>query len=209
MDIILCDDHPVVREGLTRILLSHLDIASIREADSGQALLDLVRDQRCDVVVLDIGLPGRNGLDVLRQLKQERPRTPVLMLSVHAADQYALRSLRAGASGYLTKNLATEELVKAIRTVVSGRRYVTADVAERLADDLDRPSDRSPHETLSDREFEVLSLLASGKSVKQVADDLSLSYNTISTYRSRVCGKLGVKTDAEIIRYAIRHGLVD
>jgi two-component system invasion response regulator UvrY len=209
MDIILCDDHPVVREGLTRILLSHLDVASIREADSGQALLDLVRDQRCDVVLLDIGLPGRNGLDVLRQLKQERPRTPVLMLSVHAADQYALRSLRAGASGYLTKNLASEELVKAIRTVVAGRRYLTADVAERLADDLDRPFDRAPHETLSDREFEVMSLLASGLSVKEVADALSLSYNTISTYRSRVCSKLGVKSDAEIVRYAMRHGLVD
>ena len=131
------------------------------------------------------------------------------MLSVHPADHYAVRALRAGASGYLTKDLATQELVKAVRTVTGGHRYVTPEVAEQLADDLGRPADREPHETLSDREFEVLALIGSGKTVSQIATDLRLSYNTISTYRARVLAKLGLKTDSEIVRYALRHGLVD
>jgi two-component system invasion response regulator UvrY len=209
IDIIVCDDHPVVREGLTRIMLANLEIGSVSEADNAQALLALVHERPCDVVLLDVGLPGRGGLDVLRQVKQERPRLPVLMVSVHPADQYAIRALRAGASGYLTKDLASDELVKAVRTVLSGHRYVTPDVAERLADGLERPTGRAAHELLSDREFEVLALLAAGQSVKQIAAELCLSYNTISTYRSRILTKLNLKSDAEIIRYALRHRLAD
>jgi two-component system, NarL family, invasion response regulator UvrY len=209
MNVIVCDDHPVVRHGLTQIMLTKLDVGTVREADNAQSLLDLLRESPCDIILLDVGLPGRSGLDVLRQLKQERPRMPVLVLSVHPADQYAVRALRAGASGYLTKNLATEELVKAVRTVVGGHRYVTPDVAEQLAEDLDRTDDRLPHETLSDREFEVLMLLAEGKRAKEVADALCLSYNTISTYRSRILAKLGLRSDAEIVRYALRHRLSD
>lgn len=209
MNVIVCDDHPVVRHGLTQIMLTKLDVGSVREADNAQSLLDLLRESPCDIILLDVGLPGRSGLDVLRQLKQERPRMPVLVLSVHPADQYAVRALRAGASGYLTKNLATEELVKAVRTVVGGHRYVTPDVAEQLAEDLDRTDDRLPHETLSDREFEVLMLLAEGKRAKEIADTLCLSYNTISTYRSRILAKLGLRSDAEIVRYALRHRLSD
>ena len=209
IDVIVCDDHPVVRHGLAWIIQNHMQVGSLREADSGHALLELVREKPGDVVLLDVGLPGRGGLEVLRQLREEWPRLPVLMLSVHPAEQYALRALRAGASGYLTKDLAAQELVTAVKTVASGHRYLTAAVAERLADDLGRDADRDPHDTLSDREFEVLSLLGAGKSVSQIAAELCLSYNTISTYRSRVLAKLGLRTDADIIKYALKHGLAE
>ena len=209
IDVIVCDDHPVVRQGLAWIIKNNMQVSSLREADSGHALLNLVREKPAHVVLLDVGLPGRGGLDVLRQIRQEWPRLAVLMLSVHPADQYAVRALRAGASGYLTKDLAAQELVTAVKTVASGHRYLTAEVADRLADDLGRKTDCEPHETLSDREFEVLTLLGAGKSVRQIATELCLSYSTLSTYRSRVLTKLGVKTDAEVIRYALRHGLAD
>jgi two-component system invasion response regulator UvrY len=209
IDVIVCDDHPVVRQGLAWIIQNNMQVASLREAASGAALIDLVRQKPGDVVLLDVGLPGRGGLDVLRQIRQEWPRLPVLMLSVHPADQYAVRALRAGASGYLTKDLAAQELVKAVQTVTGGHRYVTAEVAERLADDLTRNNEGEPHDALSDREFEVLSLLGAGKSVRQIADDLCLSYNTISTYRSRILSKLGLKSDADVIRYALLRGLAD
>jgi two-component system, NarL family, invasion response regulator UvrY len=172
-------------------------------------LLEMLRERSSDLVLLDVTLPGRSGLDVLRQLKQERPRVPVLVLSVHPAEQYAVRALRAGASGYLTKDLAAEELVTAVRHVTRGERYLTPTVADRLADALDKPVDRYPHEDLSDREFQVLALLGSGKRVKQIAEELCLSYNTISTYRSRILTKLGLTTDAQLVRYAIEHELTD
>jgi two-component system, NarL family, invasion response regulator UvrY len=209
LDIIVCDDHPVVREGLARIIQSKLDVTRIREADSGQMLLDLLHQASSDLVLLDVTLPGRGGLDVLRQLKQERPRMPVLVLSMHPADHYALRALRAGASGYLTKDLAAEELVTAVRLVTQGQRYLTPEVADRLADALETPVDRSPHEELSDREFQVLGLLGAGKKVSQIASELCLSYNTINTYRSRILTKLHLKNDAQLVRYALQHGLVD
>jgi two-component system invasion response regulator UvrY len=209
LDIIVCDDHPVVREGLARIIQSNLDVVRVREADSGPMLLDLLREASSDLVLLDVTLPGRGGLDVLRQLKQERPRMPVLVLSVHPADQYALRALRAGASGYLTKDLAAEELVTAVRLVTQGQRYLTPAVADRLAEALEKPVNRSPHEDLSDREFQVLSLLGAGKRVSQIAEELCLSYNTVSTYRSRIFSKLGLENDAQLVRYALQHGLSD
>jgi DNA-binding NarL/FixJ family response regulator len=209
MDIIVCDDHPVVREGLARIMMSKLPIGSLREADNAQMLLDQIRERPCDVVLLDVSLPGRNGIDVLRQLKQERPRTPVLVLSVHPPEQYAVRALRAGASGYLTKNLASEELVKAVLTVAAGHRYLTADVAERLADDVERGESRPLHEALSDREFEILTMMASGRKPREIAGELCLSHNTIATYRSRIMAKLGVRSHAELIRYALTHGVCD
>jgi two-component system, NarL family, invasion response regulator UvrY len=209
LDIIVCDDHPVVRQGLARIIQNGLDLAQIREADNGPMLLDMLRDHVSDLVLLDVTLPGRSGLEVLRQLKQEQPRMPVLVLSVHPAEQYALRALRAGASGYLTKDLAAEELVEAVRLVTRGQRYLTPAVAERLADALDKPVGRLPHEELSDREFQVLCLIGSGRKVKQIAAELCLSYNTISTYRSRVLIKLGLDSDAQLVRYALEHGLAD
>jgi two-component system invasion response regulator UvrY len=209
IDVIVCDDHPVVRQGLAWIIQNNMAVGSLREAASGAALIDLVREKPGDVVLLDVGLPGRGGLEVLRQIRQEWPRLPVLMLSVHPADQYAVRALRAGASGYLTKDLAAQELVNAVKTVTGGHRYVTAEVAERLADDLTRNTEREPHDALSDREFEVLHLLGAGRSVRQIADELCLSYNTISTYRSRILSKLGLKSDADVIRYALLRGLAD
>jgi DNA-binding NarL/FixJ family response regulator len=209
MHIIVCDDHPVVRQGLARIMCAELDVALLREAETGHALLELVRERTPDVVLLDVGLPGRSGLDVLQQIKQEHPRLPVLVLSVHPTNQYAIRALRAGASGYLTKDLASAELVRAVRTVTSGHRYVTPDVADRLAAGLERPDDRPLHDALSDREFEVLILLAAGRSVMQIAQELCLSDKTISTYRGRILQKLNLKTNADIIRYALRHGLAD
>jgi two-component system, NarL family, invasion response regulator UvrY len=208
MDIIVCDDHPVVRQGLARIIHGSFSAARVREADSGQGLLDLLRDEPTDLVLLDVTMPGRGGLDVLRQLKQECSRVPVLVLSVHPAEQYAVRALRAGASGYLTKDLAAEELVNAVRLVSQGQRYLTPAVADRLAEALEH-SDRLPHEELSDREFQVLGLLGAGRKVRQVADELCLSYNTISTYRSRILTKLGVESDAQLVRYALQHGLVE
>jgi two-component system, NarL family, invasion response regulator UvrY len=209
LDILICDDHPIVRQGLARILLANLETESVREACDGRRLLELVRQKPADVILLDLGLPDRGGLDVLRQVREVSARVPVLILSVHPADQYALRALRAGASGYLTKDLAPDELVKAVQTVLAGHRYVTPQVAECLADELDRPTSRSAHETLSDREFEIFGQIALGKTVKQIASDLCLGYSTISTYRARVLTKLGLKTDAEIIRYAIRWGLAE
>jgi DNA-binding NarL/FixJ family response regulator len=208
LDIIVCDDHPVVRQGLARIIQSGLEVAQIREADSGALLLELLRHQPSDVVLLDVTLPGRSGLEVLRQVKQERPRMPVLVLSVHPAEQYALRALRAGAAGYLTKDLAADELVNAVRLVVRGERYLTPAVARQLADALDKPNAR-PHDELSDRELQVLSLLGAGKRMRQVAEELCLSYNTISTYRSRILTKLGLHTSTQLVRYALRHGLAD
>ena len=209
LDIIVCDDHPVVREGLARIIQSNMSVVRVREADSGQMLIDLLRQESSDLVLLDVTLPGRGGIEVLRQLKQERPRVPVLVLSVHPADQYAVRALRAGASGYLTKDLAAEELVTAVRLVTQGQRYLTPAVADRLADALENPVNRLPHEELSDREFQVLSLLGAGKKVSQIADELCLSYNTISTYRARIFAKLGIKNDVQLVRYALQHGITE
>ena len=208
MNVLVCDDHPVVRRGLKDILLADGGAATVGEASRATELLSLVRSRPWDVVVLDIGLPGLNGLEALRQLKQERPRLPVLILSIHPADHYAIRSLRAGAAGYLSKEAAPEELLNALRVVVSGRKYVTSEVGEQLALDLEHPSDRLPHEALSDREYQVLCLLASGATVTKVAADLALSVKTVSTHRVRMLKKLGLKTNADIIRYALQQRLV-
>jgi two-component system invasion response regulator UvrY len=208
MNVLVCDDHPVVRRGLKNILLADGCVATVGEASRATELLSLVRSRPWDVVVLDIGLPGLNGLEALRQLKQERPRLPVLILSVHPADHYAIRSLRAGAAGYLSKEAAPEELLNALRVVVSGRKYVTSEVAQQLALDLEHPSDRLPHEALSDREYQILCLLASGETVTKVAADLALSVKTVSTHRVRMLKKLGLKTNADIIRYALQQRLV-
>ncbi len=208
MDIIVCDDHPVVRAGLIRIISAGLEVASVREAGSAQALLELVRERNSDVVLLDIGLPGRSGLDVLQELKHERPRLPVLILSVHPVEPYALRAFRAGASGYVKKDSVGDELVKAVKIVLGGHKYVTPEVADSLADDLNRKGALS-HDALTGREFDVMGLLAAGKSVRQVADELCLSYNTISTHRARILKKLGLRTSAELIKYAMHHKLVE
>ena len=206
--VFIADDHAVVRQGLKQIVSDTPDIRLAGEAATGQEILHLVRGGSCDVLVLDLNMPGISGLEILRVLKQERPNLPVLVLSIHAEDQYAVRCLKAGAAGYLTKESAAEELVKAIRQVVAGGKYVSRGLAESLAMRLNDSGDRSRHETLSDREFQVLGLMGAGKSLTEISDTLSLSVKTVSTYRARILEKLGLKSSAEIIQYAIQNRLV-
>lgn len=206
---LVADDHAVVRRGITEVLHEASDIAVHGEARCGQEALDKVRGGEWDVVLLDLNLPDRNGLDILRDLKRERPRIPVLILTICSEDQFAVRALRAGASGYLTKESAPEELVQAVHKVVSGGRYVSPKLAERLALMMAPDSDQPPHEQLSDREDQVFRALASGRTVSQVAEDLHLSAKTISTYRTRILEKMGLRTNAELTVYAVRNRLVE
>jgi len=206
--ILIADDHPVVRRGLRQIVADSRDMAVVDEATNGWEVLSKVRVSDYDVVLLDIAMPGMDGLDVLTQLKHERPRLPVLMLSMYPEEQFAKRAIRAGASGYVTKESAAEELVGAIRKVSTGGKYVSSALAEKLALDLERGGKQPPHETLSDREYQVMSLIASGKTVTGIARELSLSVKTISTYRSRILEKMNLKNNAELTNYAIKNGLI-
>ncbi len=208
MRIVIADDHPVVRRGLRAIVEDALLPADVHEAGNAAELLTLVRKREPDVVLLDIAMPGRSGLEALKELRREHPKIPMLVLSIHSADEFAVRSIKAGASGYLTKDSAPEELVDAIRTVVAGRRYLTPSVAERLASAVESDAKGAPHEMLSDREFHVLRMLAVGKTNGEVAGELALSAKTISTYRTRTLRKMGMRTNAELAQYAVRHGLV-
>jgi two-component system invasion response regulator UvrY len=205
--VFIADDHAIVREGLKMILAEQRDIVLAGEAETGLDAIKLFRKSRCNVLLLDISLPDRNGIDVLKQIKAEKPDLAVLMLSMHREDQYAIRSLKAGASGYLTKQSAPRELVDAIRQVAGGQRYVSAQLAQVLAAQLGEDHDRPVHETLSDREYQTLTMIASGKSVGDIAKELSLSVKTISEYRSRLLDKMKLKNNAELTHYAIRNGL--
>lgn len=209
MKILIVDDHAVVRRGLQQILLDAFEDLVFGEAVNAEEALERVRRHSWDVIILDISMPGRSGLDALKEIKREKPNLPVLVLSIHPEDQFATRVLRAGASGYMTKETAPEELVTAIDKVLSGGNYVSPSLAEILARELRRDTCAAPHEGLSDREYEVMIRIASGKTVSEIADDFSLSVKTISTYRTRVLEKLKMKSNAEITRYAIRQGLVD
>lgn len=207
--IVIADDHSVVRRGIREILADEADMEVIAEACTAQQLLDLLSTQRCDAVVLDIGLPGRSGLEVLDQLKQGRPSVPILIHTMHPEEQFAVRAFRAGAAGYLTKDSAPAELVKALRRIVSGGKYVGASLAEQLAARMDVRSAAPAHEALSDREFEVFRFLASGKTVSEIAEQLCLSVKTISTYRTRILQKMKMHNNAELMRYALHEKLVD
>jgi two-component system invasion response regulator UvrY len=207
--VLVADDHPVVREGLKQILSEAQDIDVAAEAEDGHELLEKVRKQAFDVVVLDLTMPGLMGLDALKQLKSEHPNLPILILSIHPEEQYALRVLRAGASGYLTKASAPDRLIGAIRKVHRGGNYVSSSLAERLADELRGDITKLPHEFLSDREYQVMCLIASGKTVTEIGDQLALSVKTVSTYRSRILEKMRMKTNAELTHYAIENKLVD
>lgn len=206
---LIADDHAVVRRGLRHILQDAFQRASFSEAGDARQALDEVRKQDWDVVMLDISMPGRGGLDIIQELKSTRPKMPILVMSVHPEEQYAKRVLRAGASGYITKDSVPEELVKAVRKVLAGGRYVSSSLAERLAFEMEAGAREFPHESLSNREFQVLKLMASGKTVNQIAEELSLSVQTISTYRARILEKMGMKTNAELIHYAVRNNIVD
>lgn len=208
ISVFIADDHAVVRQGLKQIVSDTPDIRLAGEAATGQEILRLVRSGSCDVLVLDLNMPGISGLEILRVLKQERPELPVLVLSIHAEDQYAIRCLKAGAAGYLTKESAAEELVKAIRQVAAGAKYVSRGLAESLALRLNETGDRPRHETLSDREFQVLQLMGAGQTATEIAGSLSLSVKTVSTYRARILQKLGLRNNAEVIQYAIQHRLI-
>ena len=206
--ILIADDHTVVRRGLKQILLEGFPFAFIEEVVDAEELIKKVMKDEWDVIISDLSMPGRSGLESLHQIKQHYPKLPVLILSVHPEEQYAIRVLKAGASGYLNKDLAPEELVKAVNCVLEGKKYITSSIAEKLASALDADSDKAPHEFLSDREFEVLKLIAAGKSVSDIADQLSLSVTTISTYRARIMTKMNLKTNADLTLYAIEHKLI-
>ena len=209
MRILIADDHAVVRQGLKQILAAEFKQAVFGEASTGQQTLELVWREPWDVLVLDITMPGQSGLDVLKAVKKSRPRLPVLMLSMHPEDQFAVRMLKSGAAGYMTKESAPAELVGAVQKVVSGGRYVSPALAEKMAAFLALDVQSSPHERLSDREFLVLRLIASGKTVGEIARELSLSVKTVSTYRTRILEKTGLRNSAELTHYAIQNQLVE
>lgn len=206
--VLIADDHPVVRRGLRQILDETADILVGAEVGSAQEVLDAVRGQAWTVVVLDISLPGGNGIDLIKDIRRERPEARVLILTAHSEEQYAVRAIRAGAAGFLNKESAPEKLTEATRKIAAGGRYVSAALAETLASILAGDAAEQPHERLSDREFEILKLLASGKTVSIVAGELSLSVKTISTHRARILKKMNLRTNAELTQYAIRQGLV-
>src|SRR3989440_10904071 len=207
--ILLVDDHEILREGVKRLFDKQPGPTTFGEASNGHEALDLAREGDWDIVVLDLSLGGRNGLEVLKELKQMRPRLPVLILSMHTEVQFARRAFKAGASGYITKDSPRSELTKAINKVIDEGKYIIQALAEKLVVDIGRDTDRPPHETLSDREFEVMRLIASGKTAGEIAKLLSLSDSTISTYRARILEKMGMKTNAELTHYAIQSKLVD
>jgi two-component system, NarL family, invasion response regulator UvrY len=209
MKILIADDHPVVRRGLRETLGEAFSRVTFGEAKTAQEAVEKVGKENWDVVILDISMPGKSGLDILGDLQRLRPKLPVLLLSIHPEEQYAKRALISGAAGYLTKESVEGELTEAVRRVRSGGRYVSAALAEKLAFDLRRKADVPVHELLSDREFQVLRLLASGKTVKQIADEIALSVKTVSTYRARILLKTGMKTTAELIRYALQNRTVE
>jgi DNA-binding NarL/FixJ family response regulator len=207
--ILIADDHPIVRQGLKQILSEEPDLEVVGEAQNCQEVLELVQEQHWDIVVLDITMPDRGGLDVLIELKHKRPRLPVLILSMHPEDQYAVRALKAHASGYMTKESIPEELVKAIRKIIRGGKYISPTLAEKLAFDLEAENEKPLHETMSDREYQVMLMIASGKTVSEIAKEISLSPKTIGTYRARLLEKMKMKTNGELMHYAIKNKLVE
>jgi DNA-binding NarL/FixJ family response regulator len=206
--VLVADDHAIVRRGLKLILSEEFERVVVGEAQNGKELIEQIEKDDWEVVVLDITMPGRSGLDLLKEIKRLRPQLPVLILSMHSEDQFAVRAFKAGAAGYMTKEKAPEELVKAIKKVLAGGKYVSATLAETLVSGLEVDTDKPAYESLSDREYQVLRMIASGKTVKEIADELSLSMKTISTYRTRILEKLRMRTNAELTYYALANKLV-
>jgi two-component system invasion response regulator UvrY len=207
--VVLADDHQLIREGLKKIFRDEQGIHVVHEAGTAAEIFNFLRSSQADVLVLDVNMPGRSGIDILSDLKKEFPGIAILMLSMHPEDALAVRALRAGASGYITKNAPPEEIVNAVRKIASGRKYVSESLAEQLADTVRAPAGTELHRLLSDREFEVFQLLGSGKTVTEVASLLSISVPTVSTYRARILEKLNMRSTAEIIHYAVRNKLVE
>lgn len=207
--VLIADDHAIVRQGLKQILAETHDMTVAGEADNGIDALRKIREDEWDVVLLDVNMPGKNGIDALKQIREEHPRLPVLMLSMYPEDQYAVRLIKAGAAGYMTKESAPELLVDAIRRVAGGKKYLSPAVADLLAEELDNSTQGPLHELLSDREYQVLLAIAAGNTVSEIAERMVLSVKTISTYRTRILEKMRMKTSAELTHYAIKNGLVD
>ena len=207
--ILVVDDHAVVRRGILQILAGGFPGSKFSEACSAPEALDMVWRQDWDLILLDISLPGRSGIEVLKEIRTARPKVPVLILSMHSEDQFAVRALKAGASGYVTKESPPEVVLEAIRRILAGGKFITPTLAEKLATHLNIENDRQPHEALSDREFEVLRLIGSGKTVGEIGEQLCLSVKTISTYRVRLLEKMGLNNNAELVQYCVRNNIVE
>ena len=208
LKILIADDHFIIREGLKQILINHYSPIEIEEAGNANEVLKIITKKRWDILIMDINMPGRDGLEVLEKMKSDKIKIPVLILSMHPEEHMALRALKLGAFGYLTKESAGEELIIAVNKILSGKKYITASIAEQLACQFGNDSSKNPHNLLSNREYQTTLLLASGKTVSQIAKILSLSTPTISTYRTRILEKMGMKTNAELIVYSIRNALI-
>jgi DNA-binding NarL/FixJ family response regulator len=208
LKILIADDHLVIRKGLKQILLEEFPSAEIEEARDAEDVFNLLIKKEFDLIICDLSMPGKSGLDVVHQVKQDLPKLPVLILSMQPEEQYAVRALKAGAAGYLNKSVASEELIKAVQRVLQGRRYISPSIAEQLAEELEHEPGKQAHELLSDREFHVFLLLAEGKPVSLIAEVLSLSITTVSTYRSRVMTKMDMKSNADLTRYALEKNLI-
>jgi len=208
MRILIADDHSIVRKGLKQILVEEFPFATIEETGDAEGLVKKALNQDWDIVITDLSMPGRSGLDAINQIKQQHPKLPILILSMYPEEQYAMRVLKSGAAGYLSKDMAQEELVNAVKKVLSGKKYITPTLVEKLALQLGQENNTAPHELLSDREFDVLKLLASGKSVSEIATLMSLGSTTISTYRARIMDKMNLKSNADLTRYALENKLI-
>ena len=208
LKILIADDHGIVRKGLKQILLEQYPTAIIGEAETADLLIASTLKEKWDIVICDMSMPGRSGLDALNQIKQSTPQLPVLIMSMHPEDQYAVRVLKAGAAGFLGKETIHDDIIKAIETVRLGKKYITPEIAEKLAEALDTGIHQALHQTLSDREFDVFKLLASGKSVTEIGEQLLLSATTISTYRSRIMEKMGMRSNSDLTRYALEYGII-
>lgn len=209
INILIADDHELIREGLKKILKKESDMEVVGEAQNAQEVFEQVKNRKLSIVLLDISMPGLSGLDALTELRQNYPHLPVLILSMHPEDRFAVRALKAGAAGYITKDSAVSELVNAIRKVVGGSKYVSVRLAEKLADELEKGTEKPLHETLSDREFQVMRMVAAGKKISDIANELSLSISTVNTYRTRILEKMKMKTNVELTRYAIENHLIE
>ncbi len=207
--IVIADDHAIVRQGLKKILDESIEMKIVAEHTNGADALRWIRANDCDVALLDIAMPGMSGIDVLKQLHEEKPKLPILILSIYPEDQYAVRLIKAGAAGYLTKESAPEVVMEAVRRVAAGKKYISPAVAEMLANEFGAPEGKLPHETLSDREFQIFRLFASARTATEIADTLSLSVKTVSTYRSRILEKMQLRNNAELMRYAVEKHLME
>ena len=209
INVFIVDDHTLIREGIKNLLVQEKDIKLVGETSNPFEVVDQIQKSKCEILILDLSMPGKSGLDVLKEIKTFVPEVKVLIMTMLPEGQFAKRTLKAGASGYLTKDSAGEELITAIRRIASGRKYVTQALAEKLADDLDDTFEKPPHEILSDREFQILKMMAKGKSQTDIADELSISISTVNTYRSRIREKLGLHSNAELIHYAFQNNLIE